>query len=188
MYSYRCVLYIHRKFYVFPDNPTNMWVTGFAMLLPLRRGFPCRIVILYQYLVRPGLAWDWWHKFSLWTRRTNDRTTTRYIQVCLLSSLKLVRDEEDANHWVLGLAYAPCMDIYTNNRKVTNIFRFLLTRRPLGHVPTPRPGLRISASRHVHTTRVPYTAPPSYRMIAHRFSSSQVDPQTFFHSQASAGR
>ncbi|KAH0609461.1 uncharacterized protein H6S33_012947 [Morchella sextelata] len=53
----------------------------------------------------------------------------------------------------------------------------LLSRQAFKAVP--RPGLRLSASRHVHSMQVPYSGPPSYDTIFRRFSSN-VDPQAYF--------
>jgi hypothetical protein len=53
----------------------------------------------------------------------------------------------------------------------------LLSRQAFKAVP--RPGLRLSASRHVHSMQAPYSGPPSYDTIFRRFSSN-VDPQAYF--------
>ena len=44
----------------------------------------------------------------------------------------------------------------------------------------PRPGLRLSASRHVHSMKAPFIGTPTYDTIAQRFSLSQPDPHAYF--------
>lgn len=56
----------------------------------------------------------------------------------------------------------------------------LLSKQAVKAVRKPRLILSIgTTSRHVHSMQTPYSGPPSYDMIARRFSSSQVDPQDY---------
>jgi len=40
--------------------------------------------------------------------------------------------------------------------------------------------LSTGTARRIHSTRLPYTSPPSCETVDRRFPSSQVDPQCFF--------
>jgi hypothetical protein len=56
----------------------------------------------------------------------------------------------------------------------------LLSRQAFKAVPRPVFRLSTGTSRRIHSVQLPYSGPPSYDTIARRFSSSQIDPQTFF--------
>lgn len=53
----------------------------------------------------------------------------------------------------------------------------LLVHQAVKAAPT---SLRLSSSRQIHSIRAPYSGPPSYDMIARRFSPIEVDPQAYF--------
>ena len=54
----------------------------------------------------------------------------------------------------------------------------LLTRQTVKAMH--RPSYRLSTMNYVHSLQTPYSGPPSYDTIAQRFSSSHVDPQSYF--------